>query len=227
MTKFCWKFTHFSQFNQSDTLLLVSGVHFGLPQSTSGEIAVFSLGGKEKFVWQIDFKMVSYVDFIYETLNFLDDLELQCRVLMKPYDICGAWYSDQHFLSGDVHRLGHLVSQSVLWLNKASQETASEHIPIMNQMFRFYNCNGSSVRAAMFASCPDGNSSTFSNEIRNTSSTSSLNQCGRDEVDYPFNADCAFGNTEKNFEVDSKDLQCGTPNLQGTYNRQIRRTLFN
>lgn len=87
--------------------------------------------------------------------NFAEDLELQCRVLMKPYDICGAWYSDQHFLSGDVHRLGHLVSQSVLWLNKASQETASEHIPIMNQMFRFYNCNGSSVRAAMFAYCSE------------------------------------------------------------------------
>ncbi|XP_034231119.1 F-box/WD repeat-containing protein 5 [Thrips palmi] len=182
MTKFCWKFTHFSQFNQSDTLLLVSGVHFGLPQSTSGEIAVFSLG---------------------------DDLELQCRVLMKPYDICGAWYSDQHFLSGDVHRLGHLISQSVLWLNKASQETASEHIPIMNQMFRFYNCNGSSVRAAMFASCPVAESSlsTTSNEIRDTSSNSSSNHSGKDEEAY-------FEDMEKNFELDSKELQCGIPNLQ-------------
>ncbi|KAJ1520007.1 hypothetical protein ONE63_004238 [Megalurothrips usitatus] len=146
MTKFCWKFTHFSQFNQSDTLLLVSGVHFGLPQSTSGEIAVFSLG---------------------------DDLELQCRVLMKPYDICGAWYSDQHFLSGDVHRIGHLISQSVLWLNKASQETASEHIPIMNQMFRFYNSNGSSVRAAMFAYCPVSDSQDLSASCKSPAQHSS------------------------------------------------------
>ncbi|KAE8739473.1 hypothetical protein FOCC_FOCC015027 [Frankliniella occidentalis] len=160
MTKFCWKFTHFSQFNQSDTLLLVSGVHFGLPQSTSGEIAVFSLG---------------------------DDLELQCRVLMKPYDICGAWYSDQHFLSGDVHRLGHLESQSVLWLNKASQETASEHIPIMNQMFRFYNCNGSSVRAAMFAYCSvldHGDSQTLCDSSQTSSRERSPNHSEDDKSNY-------------------------------------------
>lgn len=47
MKKFSWKYTQFSQFNQSDTLLLVSGVHFGSPHSTSGEIAVFSVTGKK------------------------------------------------------------------------------------------------------------------------------------------------------------------------------------
>lgn len=45
MRKFSWKYTQYSQFNQSDTLLLVSGVHFGSPHSTSGEIAVFSVTG--------------------------------------------------------------------------------------------------------------------------------------------------------------------------------------
>ena len=45
MRKFTWKYTQFSQFNSSDTLLLVSGVHFG-SLSTSGEIAVFSLEGE-------------------------------------------------------------------------------------------------------------------------------------------------------------------------------------
>lgn len=45
MKKFSWKYTQFSQFNQSDTLLMVSGVHFGSPHSTSGEIAVFSVTG--------------------------------------------------------------------------------------------------------------------------------------------------------------------------------------
>ena len=48
MRKFTWKYTQFSQFNSSDTLLLVSGVHFG-SLSTSGEIAVFSLEGMYKF----------------------------------------------------------------------------------------------------------------------------------------------------------------------------------
>lgn len=45
MKDFSWMYTQFSQFNKSDTLLLVSGVHFGTPHSTSGEIAVFNLEG--------------------------------------------------------------------------------------------------------------------------------------------------------------------------------------
>lgn len=44
MKTFSWKYTQYSQFNESDTLLLVSGVLFGL-HSTSGEIAIFSLKG--------------------------------------------------------------------------------------------------------------------------------------------------------------------------------------
>lgn len=46
MKGICWKYTQYSQFNASDTLLLVSGVHFGTPYSTSGEIAVFSVTSK-------------------------------------------------------------------------------------------------------------------------------------------------------------------------------------
>ncbi|XP_054282174.1 F-box/WD repeat-containing protein 5 isoform X2 [Macrosteles quadrilineatus] len=126
MKNFSWKYTQFSQFNQSDTLLLVSGVHFGTPNSTSGEIAVFSL---------------------------TDGFQLQCRVVNKPYDIFGTWYSDQHLLSGDLYWLAHLVSTTGLWLNKASQETASEHTPILSQLFRFYNTNASSIRAIMVANC--------------------------------------------------------------------------
>ncbi|KAJ4428297.1 hypothetical protein ANN_24315 [Periplaneta americana] len=126
MKTFSWKYTQFSQFNQSDTLLLVSGVHFGTPHSTSGEIAVFSL--------QAGFN-------------------LQCRVMNKPYDIFGTWYSDRHLLSGDLHWLAHLVSTSILWLNKASQESDSELVPIMDQLYKFYNCNASSIRAVMVANC--------------------------------------------------------------------------
>lgn len=45
MTKeFSWRYTQFSQFNRTDTLLLVSGVHYG-NANTSGEIAVFDLQG--------------------------------------------------------------------------------------------------------------------------------------------------------------------------------------
>ncbi|XP_022229345.2 F-box/WD repeat-containing protein 5 [Drosophila obscura] len=128
MKQFSWKYSQYSQFNQSDTLLLVSGVHFGSPQSTSGEIAVFFLGATES--------------------------HLRCRVVNRPYDIFGTWFSDQYLISGDLHWLAHLVSTSVLWLNKANQEIDSEHVPIMSQLYKFYNRNASSVRAIMVARCP-------------------------------------------------------------------------
>ncbi|BFF93438.1 F-box/WD repeat-containing protein 5 [Drosophila madeirensis] len=128
MKQFSWKYSQYSQFNQSDTLLLVSGVHFGSPQSTSGEIAVFYLGATES--------------------------HLRCRVVNRPYDIFGTWFSDQYLISGDLHWLAHLVSTSVLWLNKANQEIDSEHVPIMSQLYKFYNRNASSVRAIVVARCP-------------------------------------------------------------------------
>lgn len=62
--------------------------------------------------------------------------DLQCRVVNKPYDIFGTWYSERYLLSGNLHWLAHLVSTSVVWLNKANQESASEHVPIMTQLFR-------------------------------------------------------------------------------------------
>ncbi|XP_076171918.1 F-box and WD repeat domain containing 5 isoform X2 [Ptiloglossa arizonensis] len=126
MKTFSWEYTQFSQFNCSDTLLLVSGVHFGTPLSTSGEIAVFRLA---------------------------PDFDLQCRVVNKPYDIFGTWYSEHYLLSGNLCWLAQLVTTSLLWLNKANQESSSEHIPIMTQLFRFYNGNASSIRAIMVANC--------------------------------------------------------------------------
>ncbi|KAL1491654.1 hypothetical protein ABEB36_012218 [Hypothenemus hampei] len=125
MKHFKWKYAQYSQFNETDTLILVSGVYFGTTHSTSGEIAVFNLDG----------------------------FYLQCRVVNKPYDIFGTWYSDQYLLSGDLVWLAHLVSSSHLWLNRASQEVDSELIPITHGLFRFYNRNASSVRAIMIANC--------------------------------------------------------------------------
>ncbi|KAJ8917445.1 hypothetical protein NQ315_005492 [Exocentrus adspersus] len=135
MKYFKWKYTQYSQFNESDTLLLVSGVHFGTTHSTSGEIAVFNL----------------------------EHFELQCRVVNKPYDIFGTWYSDQYLLSGDLHWLAHLVSSSHLWLNKASQETDSELVPITHCLFRFYNRNASSIRAIMIANCLPNSENALAN----------------------------------------------------------------
>lgn len=122
MKQLCWKYTQYSQFNSSDTLLLVSGVHFGTPHSTSGEIAVFSV---------------------------INGFHLRCRVQNKPYDIFGCWFSDQHLLSGDLRWLAHLVSKSTIVLNKANQEISSEYTPVMKDLFQFYNRNASSIRNLM------------------------------------------------------------------------------
>lgn len=86
--------------------------------------------------------------------NQSGDSHLRCRVVNRPYDIFGTWFSDQHLISGDLHWLAHLVSTSVLWLNKANQEVDSEHVPIMNQLYKFYNRNASSIRGIMIANCP-------------------------------------------------------------------------
>lgn len=125
MKRYTWKYTQFSQFNDSDTLLLVSGVHFG-SNSTSGEIAVFSLQGK---------------------------FELQARVINKPYDVFGTWYNDNHLISGTLHWTGQLQSCSVLWLNKAFQNVESEHESVVMRLYKLKNINASSVRTVMVATC--------------------------------------------------------------------------
>lgn len=87
-------------------------------------------------------------------MTFSGDSHLRCRVVNRPYDIFGTWFSDQHLISGNLLWLAHLVSTSVLWLNKANQEVDSEHVPIMKQLYKFYNRNASSIRSIMVANCP-------------------------------------------------------------------------
>ncbi|KAI9565671.1 hypothetical protein GHT06_009463 [Daphnia sinensis] len=157
MKVYSWKNTQFSQFNESDTLLLVSGVHFG-NHSNTGEIAVF---------------------------NLEEDFVIQCRMSNKPYDFFGTWYNDNYLLSGDLRWLAHLVSTSVVWLNRASQESDSEFTSIMNRMFKFYNRSASSIRSITVANCrslpqrqPTSSSPTPSNTSDDCSSNKSCHETG-------------------------------------------------
>ncbi|XP_013420359.1 F-box/WD repeat-containing protein 5 [Lingula anatina] len=131
LTKLTWKYTQFSEFNENDTLLLVSGVHFG-SHSTSGEIAVFSLQ---------------------------DEFQLQCRVINKPYDIFGCWYDENYLLAGNLYWLGNLSSCSTISINKAFQATESERESVMMTLFRFLNINASSIRTILVATCPNDSKS--------------------------------------------------------------------
>lgn len=163
MKTLCWKYTQYSQFNSTDTLLLVSGVHFGVHNSTSGEIAVFGLEA---------------------------ELKLRCRIVNRPYDIFGTWFTDRYLLSGDLNWLQHLISSSVIWLNKASQEITSEHVPIMNKLFKFYNKNASSVRSIMVADCPwlaNGHNIPEDEQSDASGSTSSVH--GNRLIDSGFNSE--------------------------------------
>ncbi|XP_053673394.1 F-box/WD repeat-containing protein 5 [Anopheles nili] len=173
MRQLSWKYTQFSQFNQSDTLLLVSGVHFGSPHSTSGEIAVFTV--------QNGFK-------------------LKCRVTNRPYDIFGTWFSDQHLLSGDLKWLAHLVSSSMLWLNKANQEIDSEHTPVRNLMYKFYNRNASSIRAITVANCP-WLSDEKDGKTENSNDTGESQQKSSDEEQGSSRGDRRAGNPLSHYQM--------------------------
>jgi len=94
-----------------------------------------------------------YQLIISQLLLSQDDFVIQCRMSNKPYDFFGTWYNDSYLLSGDLRWLAHLVSTSIVWLNRASQETDSEYTSIMNRMFRFYNRSASSIRSITVANC--------------------------------------------------------------------------
>ncbi|KZC13589.1 F-box/WD repeat-containing protein 5 [Dufourea novaeangliae] len=183
MESFRWEYTQFSQFNSSDSLLLVSGARFETPHSTSGEIAVFSL-----------------------TCGF----DLQCRVANNPYDIFGTWYSEHYLLSGSLHWLAHSVSTSILWLNKANQELSSENIPIITQLFRFCNGNSSSVRAVMVANCltPDQNESK-EQEGGQPSSNMKENPLSHTDISST-SSDCSNETIQHQKEEKKSGLQCNT-----------------
>uniref|UniRef100_A0A2C9JT43 F-box domain-containing protein n=1 Tax=Biomphalaria glabrata TaxID=6526 RepID=A0A2C9JT43_BIOGL len=147
---FSWKFTQFSQFNETDTCLLVSGVYFGR-LSTSGEIAVF---------------------------NLQDGYKMQCRVTNKPYDVFGAWYDNDHLLSGTLYWTGDFNSVSAVWLSKASQEVESEIESVSMVLYRFENVNSSSIRLLHVAEIDQAEQSSDCNMEKDLSlSASSSSLC--------------------------------------------------
>ena len=96
----------------------------------------------------------------------------------KPYDFFGTWYNDFYLLSCDLRWQAQLVSTSVVWLNRASQETQSEYTSIMNPMFKFNNRSASFIRSTTVANClPTHDSSPpspLSNPSRNYQQSSQM-----------------------------------------------------
>lgn len=127
MKEYNWSYTQFSQFNADDSLLLVSGVFVGPRSSSSGEIAVISLGK----AWEAAFgPSIAGGGFLGgpagRSLNVCplplpENFSLLSRVRNKPYDVFGCWLNETNLISGNFHRIGYLTSCSVLWLNNAFQ----------------------------------------------------------------------------------------------------------
>lgn len=156
MKAFNWKHTQYSEFNASDTLIMVSGVYKGSQQTTSGEIAVFSVVGSQSIAINRLPKQLNFnrfpSSFPFPTKG--DTSQIRCRVVNRPFDIFGTWFSDRHLLSGDLQWLGHLVSTSVVWLNRANRAADADLVPVMRQLYKFRNRNASSVRALLVANVP-------------------------------------------------------------------------
>lgn len=160
MKKYGWIYTQFSQFNEPDTLLLVSGVCNGI----RGEIIIFSIDGK-----------LGIYPGRYINTFFTGEFIARSRVVNKPYDIFGSWYNDTYFIFGQLHCVDEMVSTSYLCLNGAYQETD------MTKLYKFINRNTSSIRNIMVANCltsvMDG---CMENEVRGHPN---LGNCSMDKDD--------------------------------------------
>ncbi|XP_044752618.1 F-box/WD repeat-containing protein 5 [Coccinella septempunctata] len=133
MTVFNWRCAHYSEFNESDSLLLVSGIVMGPETSTVGEIIVFHVE-----------------DFLSTEPGLL---KMKCRIDNTPYSLFGTWFNDSFLLSGNRFWLGGFVTSSLIYINRASQETSSELIPVTHGLFKFYNTNRSTITSLLVAKC--------------------------------------------------------------------------
>lgn len=119
--------TQFSQFNNSDSLLLVSGPKAGaLSTDCLGLIIVFSLEG------------------VFVPLQTL---------LTAPFDTNGQWYNDHFILHGRQKKLSHLEHSSDVCLSKVWPKFMSEKESMMTRLFKIKNVNASFVRSLMVAHC--------------------------------------------------------------------------
>ena len=96
MAQYGWMHTWASQYNRSDTKLLVSGV----VNSVGGEVAVFSTGR-----------------------GTTEKYEFLCRMVNDPYDFLGCWCSDDYVISGTMINDAENRFISSVWLCKADSSS--------------------------------------------------------------------------------------------------------
>lgn len=92
MRKLGCQYTQYSQFNSSDTLILVGCI--SARYSNTGEVAIFSL---------------------------VDGFQLKRRVKNNPFNVFATWLDDSSVLSGDLVQLDSLASKSTVKVIQANQ----------------------------------------------------------------------------------------------------------
>ena len=95
MARCGWMHTWASQYNPSDTRLLVSGV----VNAVGGEIAVFSTGR-----------------------GTTERYEFLCRMVNDPYDFLGCWCSDDYVITGTMTADNENNFVSAVWLCKTESD---------------------------------------------------------------------------------------------------------
>ena len=99
LSKFGWQAAQYCEFNPEASMLMVSGIliqdYLG---RINGEIMVFTLKGR---------------------------LKICARISNKPWDAFGCWYGNKYVISSEFKWLAHMVSTTMLLINKVSYKNNS------------------------------------------------------------------------------------------------------
>jgi len=122
-----WEYVQFSEFNATDTLLLVSGVNKMRDFHFRGEI----------FICELEGSSVVGMHIIHNVNN-------------EPYDVFGAWLSERCYISGTFEFIlpgNYHSSLSELWVNSVDDKFNRNR----TKLARIFNDNASSVRTVLIA----------------------------------------------------------------------------
>ena len=114
-----WEWCQAAHFSPNSQNVMVSGV-FSRTQPYLGELAVYSI--------------------------FAGTFTLESRIQIKPHDVFGSWFDNNHVISCKTqwHEGYPLISE--VFLNKASQKIQDPSCNVVQTMFKFANKNWSVIR---------------------------------------------------------------------------------
>lgn len=125
LTQYGWQSAVHCEFNPECSMVLVSGMKMGdISGRTKGEIMVFTFKNNK--------------------------LKICAKLTNKPYDAFGCWYGNKYIITSEFKWLAHMVSTSMLLMNKVSfalEKNYNDHtLAGIRTLFRFYNSAGNAVR---------------------------------------------------------------------------------